>query len=243
MPEKPAQQHWTESLFDSVYALYETALEYQTAHRAAQVAVQTVEVERRQLHEGRVALRGLQGRDDATYYRTRRTSPHANAVFDLHGLYSRTERELHRSYEEAALLYASGAAWAVASVQGDETPALVEFNTGQDGNPVHHRLSITGLERYAGSQELASAYGQVCARMNAAEYAEDLAGRDYVTDHEAGEMHHAIGIAMGLADTAFAYGLLAQRAVSFVLLEPRRARESELAAARATAQQSTQPTT
>ncbi|MFJ8883639.1 hypothetical protein ACIRJR_09515 [Streptomyces sp. NPDC102402] len=236
MPER-TQQHWADSLFDSVYALYETAREYQTAHRAALVAVETVDVDRRQLHEGHVALRGLHGRIDADYYRTSRVSPHMKAVFDLYDLYSRTERELHRRYEEAALLYASGAAWAIAVVQGDETPAQVDFNTAEDGTPVLHRLSITGLDRYAGAGELAAAYDQVRNRMDAAEYAGDLADRGELSDHQAGELDHAIGVAMGLADMAFAYGLLAQRAVSFVLLEPRRARAAELAYARAVAQQ------
>ncbi|WP_326677664.1 hypothetical protein [Streptomyces sp. NBC_01237] len=235
MPEKKIQ-HWTESLFDSVYALYETAREYQTAHRAAQVAVQTVDVDRRKLHEGRVALRGLRGRADADYYRTRRTSPHEKAVFGLYGLYSRSESELRHRYDEAAHLFASGAAWAVGAVQGGETPDVVEFNTDEASAPTRHQLSITGLGRYAGAGELTAAYDQWYAHMCAAEYAEDLAGRDYVSDHEAGQMHDAIGSALGLADSAFAYGLLAQRAVSFVLLEPRRARQSELAAARAAAQ-------
>ncbi|MFD3654368.1 hypothetical protein [Streptomyces sp. NPDC058620] len=240
MRDKP-QQHWTESLFDSVYALYETAREYQIAHRTAQVAVQTVDVDRRKLHEGRIALRGLHGRADADYYRTRRTSPHDDAVFGLSDLYSRAETELRHRYDEAAHLFASGAAWAIGSVQGGETPALVEFNTDEDGAPTRHQLSITGLARYAGTGELTAAYDRWYARMGAAEHAEDLAGRDYVSDHEAGEMHDAIGVAMGLADSAFAYGLLAQRALNFVLLAPRRARESELAAARAAAQQTAQP--
>ncbi|MEV5678548.1 hypothetical protein [Streptomyces sp. NPDC052179] len=239
MPDKKIQ-HWTESLFDSVYALYETAREYQTAHRAAHVAVQTVDVDRRKLHEGRVALRGLRGRADADYYRTRCTSPHEKAVFGLYDLYSRSESELRHRYDEAAHLFASGAAWAIGAVQGDETPAVVEFNTDEDGTPTRHQLNITGLDRYAGTGEFTAAYDRWHARICAAEYAEDLAGRDYASDHEAGQMHDAIDAALGLADSAFAYGLLAQRALNFVLLEPRRTRQSELAAARATAQ-SAQP--
>ncbi len=44
-----------------------------------------------------------------------------------------------------------------------------------------------------------------------------------------------------MADAAYAYGLAAQRALNFVLLEPRRAREREIALARAAAQ-TDQPT-
>ncbi|MEV7959325.1 hypothetical protein ACIO6T_41295 [Streptomyces sp. NPDC087532] len=238
MPEKPAQQHWTESLFDSVYALYETAHEYRTAHRAAQVAEQMVGMDRRQIHEGRIAL---QGRVNA-YGRTRTREPHEKAIYDLGTLYRQAESKLHRCYEEAALLYASGAAWSIATVQDGHTPAVVEFNTDDNGDAVPHRLHIPGLDTYAEGPALDAAYNAVRDCMGAAEYAEDLAGRDYVTDHEAGEMFRAGNAALGLADAAFAYGLLAQRAVNFVLLEPRRAWHSELAAARATAQQSIQPT-
>ncbi|MFE7347495.1 hypothetical protein [Streptomyces fimicarius] len=238
MPEKPAQQHWTESLFDSVYALYETAHEYQTAHRAAQVAEQMVGMDRRQIHEGRIAL---QGRVNA-YGRTLTREPHEKAIYDLGTLYRQAESKLHRCYEEAALLYASGAAWAIASVQRGDTPAVVTFQTDDDGDAVPSRLDIPGLDTYAEGPALDAAYSALVHRMNASDYAEDLAGRDHVTDHEAGEMFRAGDIATGLADAAFAYGLLAQRAVNFVLLEPRRAWHSELATARATAQQSTQPT-
>lgn len=227
MPEQT--QHWTESLFASVYALYETAHEYQTAHRAAQVAVQTVTIDRRHVHEGRVRPTRDDGRREGS------RAPHEWALFNIHDLYSHTERELRRRYEEAALLYASGAAWAIAAVQGDETPALVEFDVTEDNTLVPHQLSITGLARWTGAEALAAAYDQVRTRMGAAEYAEDLAGRDYVSDYEAGEMHGAMDVAMGLADAAFAYGLLAQRAVNFVLLDPRRAYEREIALARAAA--------
>lgn len=241
MPEK-TPQHWTDSLFDSVYALYETAREYQTAHRAAQVTTQTVDVDRRQLHTGRVALRGMQGRGDADYYRTRHRTPHEHAVFDLSRRYSQAEQEIGREFKQAAMLFASGAAWAIAQVQAGNHPSAVEFNTDPDKVEVPHSLIISGLDRYAGARELDVSYARVCACLHAALYGEDLAGRDYVSDHEAGEMHDAAAVALGLADAAFAYGLLAQRAVNFVLLEPRRARERELAIARAAAQQS-QPTT
>ncbi|MFE4691719.1 hypothetical protein ACFRH6_16870 [Streptomyces sp. NPDC056749] len=237
MPEK-TPQHWTDSLFDSVYALYETAREYQTAHRAALVAMQTVDVDRRQLHTGRVRLWKTAHGPQRSFRRV----PHERAVFDIYDLYSKTEQKLHRRYEEAALLFASGCAWAITLVQAGNHPPFVEFNHDVDEAAVPHAMNISGLDRYAGARELAASYDRVTTCMNADEHGEDLAGRDYVTDHEAGQMHDAIDIALGLADAAFAYGLLAQRAVSYVLLEPRRARERELAAARAAAQQTAQPT-
>lgn len=231
-------QHWTDSLFDSVYALYETAIEYQTAHRAARLAVQTVDWDRRKLHEGRIAL---EGRTNA-YGRTLTQPPHEKAVFNLCRLYERTESQMHRRFEEAALLYASGAAWAIASVQRGETPAHVTFQTDDDRDAVPNSLVPPRLDNYTGGPALNDAYNEVVNRQGASEYAEDLAGRDYVTEHEAGEMFRGIADAKGLADAAFAYGLLAQRALNYVLLEPRRARASELALAQAAAvQQADQP--
>ncbi|MFG2671391.1 hypothetical protein [Streptomyces sp. NPDC048445] len=235
MPEKKSQ-HWTESLFDSVYALYETACEYQLAHRAAQVAVETVNIDRRKAHEGRITLE-----DQTTVYGKFRTcETHADALFGLSRLYGDLESEVGRRYEHAACLFASGAAWAIRTVLDGETPARVSFQT-EDGHPVPRSMQIPGLDTYSGGPGLDAAYDAVRRCMDAAECGEDLAGRDYVSDHEAGEMFRAGEVAGGLAEAAFAYGLLAQRAVNFVLLEPRRARESELAVARAVAQQAAQP--
>lgn len=234
MPKK-TDQHWTESLFDSVYALYETAREFQTAHRAAQLAVQTVDFERRVTHEGRVALEGRTN----TYGRIFTQAPHEKALFSLSRMYDEVESKTRRRYEEAALLYASGAAWAIREVQGGNTPALVTFQTDDDGDAVPNLMEIPGLVTYSDGPALDAAYDAVRRCMDAAEYGEDLAGRDYVSEHEAGEMFRAHAAADGLAGAAFAYGLLAQRAVNFVLREPRQAHHRALAAARDAAQQST----
>ncbi|WP_329615040.1 hypothetical protein OG244_19565 [Streptomyces brevispora] len=234
MPEKKSQ-HWTESLFDSVYALYETAREYQLAHRAAQAAVETVNIDRRKAHEGRITLV-----DETTVYgKFRSHEPHADALFGLSRLYGDLESVTGRRYEEAALLYASGAAWAIREVLTGETPTRVGFVT-EDRLPVPRSMQIPGLLTYSEGPALDAAYDAVRRCMDVSEYGEDLAGRDYVTDHEAGEMFRAGDVAGGLADAAYAYGLLAQRAVNFALLEPRRLWHSELAAARA-AEQTAQP--
>lgn len=225
----PDARHWTESLFDSVYALYETAHEYQLAHRAAQLAVESVNFERRTTHEGRVAL---EGRTNA-YGRTLTQAPHDRALAALSRVYQNAETQMQRRYEQSALLYASGAAWAIRTVQSGGTPAHVTFETDPRGDAVPRALHTPGLDRYAGAAALAAAYDAVRRCMDADEHGEDLAGRDYVTEHEAGEMFRAIQDAEGMADAAFAYGLLAQGAFRHVLLEPRRDRERELAAARA----------
>lgn len=224
-------QHWTDSLFDSVYALYETAREYQTSHRATQVAAESVDWDRRNTHKGYIALEGR-----TLYGRTATRVPHEDALSVLSRLYGAVASEARRHYEEAALLYASGAAWAIKSVQRGDTPPFVAFQVDHWGDAVPHAMDIPGLDTYAEGPALDAAYSAVVRCMNASEYGEELAGRDEVSDHESAEMHRAIDAASGLADAAFAYGLLAQKAVNFVLLEPRRARERELAAARSAEQ-------
>ncbi|MFF7012255.1 hypothetical protein ACFY9Y_22265 [Streptomyces fimicarius] len=236
MPEKPTQ-HWTESLFDSVYALYETAREYQLAYLAAQLAAAQAEFDRRKTNEGRIALEG----HSAMVGRPLLREPHPDALFALLRIYNEAATEMHRLYEEAALLFASGAAWAIWSIQLGHTPPVVAFQTDEYDSPVQHRLSITGLTNYAGAPALGRAYEQLARRLSAADHAVHLAEQSDLADHEAGELHEAHDAAMGIADSAYAYGLLAQKAVNFALLEPRRARERELALARAAAQ-TDQPT-
>lgn len=230
MPEKT--QHWTESLFDSVMALYETAREYQLAHRAAQLASAQAEFDRRKSSEGRIALEG----HSAGYGRPVTQEPHPDALFALLRVYNEAATEMHRLYEESSLLFASGAAWAVRSIQVGHTPPVVTFQTDQYDNPVQHRLSITGLANYAGADVLNASYELLAHRLAASDHAVCLAEQGDLLDHEAGELHDAFDTAMGIADSAYAYGLAAQKAVNFVLLEPRRARATELALARAAAQ-------
>ncbi|MEV6477654.1 hypothetical protein [Streptomyces sp. NPDC051657] len=230
-------QHWTESLFDSVYGLYETAREYQSALRAAQAAADTVDIDRRQHHEGRIAL---EGRTNA-YGRTLTREPHTRALYDLGETYGTAASVLRSRYQEAALLFASGAAWAIRSVHRGEQPPVVAFETDDDGNAVPHAMYTPELDRYAGAAALDAAYDAVRRCMDAGEHIEEMADWGPISEHDAGQMTRAGEVAGGLAAAAYAYGLLAQRALNFVLLEPRRSREREIALARAVAQ-TDQPT-
>ncbi|MER8262700.1 hypothetical protein ABT007_00730 [Streptomyces griseus] len=230
MPKSP--QHWTESLFDSVYALHETAREYQIADRAAQAAVDSVDFDRRRSHEGRIALEGRTNVYGGAYTR----APHDHALMVLSQTYRAAANEMRTRYEQAALLFASGAAWAVRSVhEGQQTP-VVAFLTDEDHDAVPRALHVPNLDRYSERPALEAAYRAVSLCTQAAEYGEELGNRDDISEHEAGELHRAWGITNGTAEAAFSYGLLAQRALNFVLLEPRRAREREIALARASAQ-------
>ncbi|MEV5688603.1 hypothetical protein AB0L68_36405 [Streptomyces sp. NPDC052164] len=224
--------HWTESLVDSVYGLYEAANEYRTAHRAAQLQAATVDRIRRMTYEGRIALEGRPTVSGRTFTR----APHGQALSVLSRLYGTVEAETQGRYEEAALLYASGAAWAVRAVLEGKEPPAVAFWTDDHGDPAPHSLEIPGLQTWADGPGLDAAYDALVRCTRAAEYTEELGDREPLNDHESAEIHRANTEAAGIADAAFAYGLLGQRAVSYALIGARRTRESELAQAHAAAQ-------
>lgn len=220
---------WFESLTESVYALGESAREFQYAHRAAVLARQNVDLQRRQIHDGKI---GLRGRTNA-FGGILTQGPHEQALFRLGDIHGKAEDVAHQAYQHAALMYASGAVWAIRSVQSGETPAVVEFTTDADGTAIHHRLDFTGLDRYVDWPKITAHCAGLLVRLQAADYAGDLAGRDYVSEQEAGEMFECSGVAEGIADAAYEYGLLVERAVHFVLLDAKHAHARQLAAERA----------
>ncbi|MFF0510986.1 hypothetical protein [Streptomyces sp. NPDC004250] len=216
---------WYEDLTDSVRALGEAAYEYQLAVTTARTLQAGVETGRRVLHEGKVAA---QPRSDASGWNkvpvTR--APHEHAVFHLGDLYREQLLKLQDLYENASLCFATGCAWAIAHVQRGNNPNGVALDMGEDGRTLTPwtgpALEIKGLERYAHAQQVAAAYKQLAVCLNAAGYAEDLGSRDYLADHEASWMHDALDVAVGIGDAAYDYGLQAERALQFALLEPRR---------------------
>jgi hypothetical protein len=143
-------------------------------------------------------------------------------VFALADIYRDHQFAVHRLYERAALLYASGCAWAIRTVQQGGNPNGVAFGLGTDNQLLPGRYDIQGLERYARGRQVAAAYEHLTRCMGAGDEAADLGSQDYLADHEAGQLHDALDVAEGIADAAYAYGLLAEGAVRYVLIEPRR---------------------
>ncbi|MFE2600155.1 hypothetical protein ACFXCZ_27310 [Streptomyces sp. NPDC059396] len=218
---------WFTTLTGSVYALYQAAGEYRTAHRAALLAVDTVSFDRRVTHDERIVLRGTK----ALYGGPCLRRPHGKALSDLSRVYSDHKRAMYRRYERAALLYASGCVWAITSIQRGDTPGLVEFNTNSDRQPVPYSgLDIPGLVDYDQGPQLDAAYDDLMRRLHAADYAEEIAGRpDHeVTESDATVMFEGINLAEGIADAAWTYGRLAHPA----LLQMLRPAKHEHAAAR-----------
>lgn len=230
----PANAPWFEHLTDSVSALREAAREWQLADQAARLLEANVELERRNLHEGEISVAGPE--TTGWHAKPHRRGPHEHAVFDLQKIYMEHRFLTRRNYEHAAMLFASGTAWAIAQVQAGEKPGAVHFPLDEDRRPVVGQYSIDGLGNYVDARRIAAAYEQVLSMDVSGEHAEDLAGQDYVTDHEAGEMFRAAEHAQGLPDAAYAYGRLAEDALQFVLLAPKAAHHKQLAEQRAAEQ-------
>jgi len=227
----PANAPWFEHLTDSVRALGEAAYEWQLADQTARLLESGVEIERRNLHEGKITVAGPH--TSGWESNPRQRGPHEHAVLDLQKIYMEHRHITRRSYEHAAMCFASGAAWAIAQVQAGEKPGRVRFRLDEDRWPVPGRYEIDGLGNYVNARKIAAAYEQVLSMDVAGGHAEDLAGRDYVADHEAAEMFRAAEHAQGLPDAAYAYGRLAEGALAFVLLGPKDAHRKELAEQRA----------
>lgn len=216
---------WFEDLTDSVRALGEAAREYQLALAAVRTLRAGVEIDRRVLHDGKVAA---QPRPDAAGWAkvpvTR--APHEHAVFTLVDHYREQFFKVQGLYENAALCFATGCAWAISHVQQGHNPNGVGLDLAEDNRTLAPctgtALEIKGLERYAYGKQVTEAYERLLICLNAAGYAEDLDSRGYLADHEAGWMHDALDVAAGLADAAYEYGMHAERALGFTLLEPRR---------------------
>ncbi|MEU9972318.1 hypothetical protein [Streptomyces sp. NPDC051014] len=226
---------WYEHLADSVRALGDAAREWQIADQKAAVLEADVELLRRNLNEGAILVHGP--RDGGWEAKPHQRGPHEHAVFDLQKIYLGHRHLTRRWYEHAATLFAAGAAWAIARVRAGEQPSACLFKLDDDRRPIPGSFRIEPFERYANGRKLTAAYERLISMEASAEYAEDLAGQDYVTDHEAGEMFEASEHASGLAAAAYAYGLLAEQALQFALLGPKQAHREQLAQERAAVEQ------
>lgn len=235
----PAHAPWFEHLADSVRALGHAALEWQHAARAA--AVEHGRIVNTTYHDGPVT--GMPAPDAPTWQLqplTRR--PHMLAVFELQTHYLNNKHTTEAGYRNAALVYASGAAWAVRQVQEGHQPARVVLP--MDCSAKRHMVPGptygTGLAlledaRYAGTRRLSAAFSRLSDCLHAGQVAEELGERDDLTDHESAELHDLLDVAEGTADAAYAYGLLVETALQFVLLAPKEAHRKAQAEARTAA--------
>lgn len=234
----PTNAPWFEHLTDSVRSLGEAAHEWKLASTAADLAY--AHAERGDFHEGKVT--GQPG-PDATGWNARAItrSPHARATSQLRRVAMNHMHHLAGEYRHAAMLFATGAAWAIRTVHAGEQPALVVLavdNTDRrDLVPGNTAVPAEIMDGYSEGAKLRAAHDRLTDCLYAGTVAEAIADQDHVADHEASQMHEAATVAEGLADAAYEYGLLAERALQYALLGPKQTHLVLLAKQRATQEQ------
>ncbi|MEU3256147.1 hypothetical protein [Streptomyces sp. NPDC006997] len=237
----PAHAPWFEHLTDSVRALGEAAREWQLAAQAATVDHARADHHGLTDHEGRVT--GLPPADAVGWQaRPHHPRPHSVARRQLEKHYRDAMYAARHGYEDAARLYASGAAWAVRQVQDGHQPHQVEFATAQANGstllalvPGSERIDLKALTaaRYAEAASVTAAFERLDRCLYAAQYAEDIDDQDYIADHEATQMHDALTVAAGIPDAAYDYGLALEGVLQFVLLGPKETHRRQRAEQRA----------
>ncbi|MER7930524.1 hypothetical protein ABTY96_46700 [Streptomyces sp. NPDC096057] len=206
---KPAQP-WTRSLEDSMFALGGAARECQAAARAAALTTGHYDLDRLRLLDGKILRRhpAYTGEQD----------PHLAALSQIGRIQLHAQHRLERLYEEATRAYAHGGNWAIGAVLAGERPAYVVLPvTADNAYDLGTYMPTLALERYSQAAQLEAARRAYERCITARCEAEEIDGQDYVSDHDAGEMHAALDIAAGLPDAAYAYGLLAESALRWTL--------------------------
>ncbi|WP_435252068.1 hypothetical protein [Streptomyces tendae] len=241
----PKKAPWFEHLTDSVRALGHAARDWQVAAQAAAADHARADHPGLTEHDGRViALPPA----DAVGWNSRPHSPRPHSVAQrlLEKHYRDAMYATRHGYEDAARLYASGAAWAVRQVQEGKQPKHVEFATQPNADtpllaltPGSYRVGTEMLTtgRYDQAAKVTAAYKRLDDCLYAGDVAEDIGAQDYIADHEASQMHDAWAVAEGTADAAYAYGLALERALQFVLLGPKETHRVLLAEQRAAQEQ------
>ncbi|MEU4172144.1 hypothetical protein AB0F46_35335 [Streptomyces sp. NPDC026665] len=213
---------WYEDLTDSVTALRKAAYEYKVAQRSLKSLRDSVQFERRRIEEGRIHALPLPSARGGTGWASQpqSRSPHSDTIQKISTEYSRLLGGVNGAFEHAAMLFASGAAWAITQIQKGDMPARVAFERHPwDAHQLAPwSLEIVGLDRYSGTRPLATAYERLAACLRAGEVGQELAAREDLADHEASEMHAAFAHADGTGAAAYAYGLHAEQALGFALL-------------------------
>lgn len=210
---------WLDSLTDSAYALGAAAREAQHAARTAQLAHDTYSPDRLRLLNAEVHT---SEHPTGTPFR-----PHDAAVFAIGDTLSKTTRVLRKLYLNTALAYAYGTVWAIRQVMDGAQPAAVRLRRTQDG---HYMLpadlcpvppALPALERWNGYAEFERARARLLEIEDAGTVADHLDAQPYLSDRDAADLHTALDVVSGHADAAYAYGVLAESALHFALLEPR----------------------
>jgi hypothetical protein len=199
---------WFRTLPESVYALGAAAREYRLALHTAKLGICNTDPTRTHHHLGELSVPGT------PYHR-----PHDVALVSVSDLYTDLEEQVRCLYENAALAYAHGAAWAIRSVLDGKEPAHVMLHRERG-----HYLFMgempdlrEGLARWTGGKQLHSLREDLIYRESARTAAASLNAEQHLEAHESAALAAALDTAESLAQSAYGYGELAENALHFAI--------------------------
>ncbi|UFQ16879.1 MULTISPECIES: hypothetical protein [Streptomyces] len=201
---------WFHDLTESVFAVGAGAREYRMAHQAAQSAAWSFESARLDSVEGAVSVVGR-------YF----IQPHHETLRNLKEIHDSTEVRIKALYENTSLAYAYGTAHAVADIARGQRPRHLEFarRDGFYGIPAAPLPNLeVVLARWPGGPNLIALGEILTEHIRARDLARDFSFYEDFADCHSPESAEASKFAAGLADAAYAYGEVAERALHFVVL-------------------------
>jgi len=199
---------WFRTLPEGVYALGAAAREYRLALHTAKLGICNTDPARTHHHLGELSVPGT------PYHR-----PHDVALVSVSDLYTDLEKQVRCLYENAALAYAHGAAWAIRAVLNGKEPAHVLLHREQGQYLFMGEVPDLrgGLSRWTGGKQLHSLREDLIYRESARNAAASLSAEQRLEAHESAALAAALDTAEGLAKAAYGYGELAESALHFAI--------------------------
>ncbi|MDX3536960.1 hypothetical protein PV721_21805 [Streptomyces sp. MB09-01] len=207
---------WFETLTDSVSALGAAARETRTAHRAAEAAGAQYNLDRLRLLDGAITV---PGRSSGVPDR-----PHDRALFTIGRSHSEHERRMADLYEDAAAAYAYGAAWAIQRVLDGQEPPLVVLGRTSDGRTVipdevfPYPPAFKGLDGWSDHARFEWARAELERLGYLWAHVHDLDEPDIPDTFDLLDTTENLE---AFPDAAFAFGQIAESALTFALLDHR----------------------
>ncbi|MFD4915942.1 hypothetical protein ACFWNR_22305 [Streptomyces virginiae] len=207
---------WFETLTDSVAALGAAAQEARAARRAAQAAGTQVKFDRLRHVVGSIA--------DPCRPTAAPDRPHDQALLAIVASHLAHESHMAELYDDAAAAYAFGATWALLRVLDGQQPPLVELGRQADGRTaIPDELfpvppAFKGLDAWDGLQQFEQARAELDRVGDLWAYVRGLDQPDIPDTFDPGDVNEKLAAA---PDAAFAYGRIAESALTFALLDHR----------------------
>ncbi|MGW5850504.1 hypothetical protein ACWFQ8_21580 [Streptomyces sp. NPDC055254] len=207
---------WFETLTDSVAALGAAAREARTAHRAARAAGAQYHLHRLRNVDGAVTVPGQTA--------TVPERPHDRAVLVIVASHLAHECRMAELYDDAAAAYAFGAAWAIGRVLDGQRPPLVAISRQADGRTaIPDELfpvppAFKGLDHWNGHARFEQARAELDRVGDLWAYVRGLDEPDIPDTFDLLDVNEKLASA---PDAAFAYGQIAESALTFTLLDRR----------------------